>query len=134
MLFAYGDHWPPLDPGLDAYSERMTPAGDRVGAGSRADETVRISPTPLLMWSNTDATLPRGYRGGFNFLGPAILRAAGLAPRCQFALLEPLHARVDLVHPRLMTADVDPTLLSEIDRYWSLTYRLLIDGPGATHP
>jgi phosphoglycerol transferase MdoB-like AlkP superfamily enzyme len=119
VLFAYGDHWPPLGPDLDPYRETITPDARR--------ESLRFSTTPLLLWSNADVVLPHGYRGGFNFLGPAILRAAGLAPRCQFELLEPLHARVDLIHTGLMMPGVDPSLVSEVNRYWSLTYRLLME-------
>jgi hypothetical protein len=136
VLFAYGDHWPPLGAGFDAYREKITSAGRRAPTdASSGEETLRVSPTPLLFRSNADVVLPQGYRGGFNFLGPSILRAAGLAPRCQFELLEPLHARVDLIHPRLMTPAVDPSLVADINRYWSLTYQLLIEGrPRAARP
>jgi Sulfatase len=130
VLFAYGDHWPPLGPGLDAYRERFDARGRRLSAAtSNGDETPRFSATPLVVASNTDVALPYGYGGGFNFLGPTILRAAGLAPRCQFELLEPLHARVDVIHPGLMGPGIEPDLAAAVKRYWSLTYQLLIRPP-----
>jgi hypothetical protein len=118
VLFAYGDHWPPLGPDLDPYRQS---SGD-------ADEGPRLSTTPLLLWSNTDLPLPLGYRGGFNFLGPAILRAAGMTPRCQFEVVEALHARVGVVHAGLTRPGDQSSVASAIDRYWALTHRLLIEG------
>jgi len=131
VLFAYGDHWPPLGAELDAYREKIIPGGRRASTDrANGDAPLRFSTTPLLMWSNTDGVLPHGYHGGFNFLGPSILRAAGLAPRCQFELLEPLRARINLIQPSagLRTVGADRSVVSEVDRYWSLTHRLLIEG------
>jgi hypothetical protein len=119
VLFAYGDHWPPLGPDLDPY--RATPPGGLDSAGPR------LSSTPLLLWTNTDAPLPLGYRGGFHFLGPAILRAAGVAPRCQFAVVEPLHSRVEVVHAGLARPGADPAVAADVARYWALTHRLLLE-------
>jgi len=122
VLFAYGDHLPPLGDALDAYR-------DPIGADAPYGGP-RYSRTPLLLATNTDAVLPRGYHGGFNFLAPAILRAAGVAPRCQFALLDPLHARVDLVHAGLLASDgMDASLRADVQNYWALTYHLLLE-PG----
>jgi len=56
------------------------------------------------------------------------LRAAGVAPRCQFEVVEPLHARIDVVRAGLARPGADPSLASAIDRYWALTYRLLVEG------
>jgi hypothetical protein len=120
VLFAYGDHWPPLGADVDPY--RITATGGAAGAGPR------LSPTPLVLWSNTDAPLPRGYRGGFTFLGPAILRAAGVTPRCQFAAIEPLHARLGVVHAGLPRTGPDGTVGGDVGRYWALTHRLLLEG------
>ena len=133
VLFAYGDHWPPLGANFDPYRQRSIGNGSGTStSASSGTATVHFSPTPLLVRSNAEVALPYGYHGGFNFLGPSILRAAGLTPRCQFELLEPLHARVDLIEPAALTRERDTTLVSDIRRYWSLTYRLLIEG-GATH-
>lgn len=121
VLFAYGDHLPPLGQELDAYRESLESEAPHGGP--------RFSRTPLLLASNVDVTLPRGYHGGFNFLPPAILRAAGLVPRCQFELLDRLHARVDLVHAGLLTPNGDANLAAEMNRYWALTYRLLMEPP-----
>ncbi len=126
VLFAYGDHWPPLGPSLEPHHERIDPSGQRVSAAaSPAGETLRFAATPLVVASNAGVPLPLGYRGGFNFLGPAILRAAGIVPRCQFELLEPLHARVDLVQPGLLGAGTAPDVARDVNRYWALTYDLL---------
>jgi hypothetical protein len=126
VLFAYGDHWPPLGPSFDAHHERIDASGRRVPAASASGgETLRFAATPLVVASNAAVPLPLGYRGGFNFLGPAILRAAGIEPRCQFQLLEPLHARVDLIHAGLMGAGAAPDLATDVHRYWALTYDLL---------
>jgi phosphoglycerol transferase MdoB-like AlkP superfamily enzyme len=121
VLFAYGDHLPPLGAELDAYRDVI--GGDAAHGGPR------FSRTPLLLATNTAAPLPRGYHGGFNFLAPAILRAAGVVPRCQFALLDPLHARVDLVHAGLLAPGAaDASLQTEVTRYWAVTYHLLLEG------
>ncbi len=128
VLFAYGDHWPPLGPGIDTYHERLDASGARVAATTRdAGASLRFAATPLVVWSNAVVPLPLGYRGGFNFLAPAILRAAGVEPRCQFALLDPLHARVDTLHAGLMEPGVEPALAADVNRYWALTYGLLFD-------
>jgi hypothetical protein len=123
VLFAYGDHLPPLGAQLDGHRHGVA------GSASTDERPRGSSKNPLLMWSNTDAVLPYGYRGGFNFLAPAILGAAGIAPRCQFALLEPLHARIDFLDPARMPAlrGTDSDLAAEIDRYWALTHRLLLE-------
>ncbi len=113
VLFAYGDHFPPV--GGDVLDEHEDPEH-------------RFAATPLLLWTNAGAPLPRGYHGGFNFLGPAILRAAGVPLRCQFELLDPLHARLDLVDARsrsTLPADVG----ADVDRYWAVTHRLLFERP-----
>jgi hypothetical protein len=115
VLFAYGDHLPPL--GADLVD------------GHRDQPTGKFTATPLLMWSNTDAVLPHGYHGGFNFLGPSILRAAGVPLRCQFELLEPLHARIDLIDPSSgqMLPGADPSLTADVNRYWAVAHRLLLE-------
>jgi hypothetical protein len=119
VLFAYGDHLPPLGTELDVDTAE--------GGGSAPNHGPRFSRTPLLLASNTGAVLPRGYHGGFNFLAPAILRAAAVVPRCQFALLDSLHDRVDVIHAGLLAPGANPELAAEVDRYWALTYRLLLE-------
>jgi hypothetical protein len=125
VLFAYGDHLPPLGPELEAHLD-----GSARPAGAPSSAAMpRITETPLVVWSNTGFALPPNYRSGFNFLAVPILRAAGLPARCQFELLTPLRERTDFIHPNAMSnaAATDPRLASELDRYWSLTYRLLFE-------
>jgi hypothetical protein len=38
-----------------------------------------------------------------------------LVPRCQFALVEPLHARVDVIHAGLMGTQIAPSLATEVN-------------------
>lgn len=144
LLVAFGDHLPALGKKRATYRETgFLPEGELTAlAGEDAARQARV---PLALWSNFPFEPPPAELG-MPFLGPYVLRAAGIEPTGYFALLGDLSTRVTAVQSNLVRAGQrwylgpkDPSLPAatrkEVDRLFLLGYdRLLGSGYGQQQP